>query len=66
MVMADPPYNVAVGNANTKQLFKVSLHAYLEFSPKWIENAMGVMVSTHICMFGQAQTTKMTSSPCLI
>lgn len=43
LVINDPPYNVAVGNANTANLFKVSLEAYLEFSKKWVRNAITVM-----------------------
>jgi len=42
-VINDPPYNVAVGNANTTNLFKVSLEEYLEFSEKWVRNAITVM-----------------------
>lgn len=40
LAVNDPPYNVAVGNANTKNLFKVRLEEYLEFSKKWIENTV--------------------------
>ena len=43
LVINDPPYNVAVGNANTTNLFKVSLGEYLEFSKKWVRNAITVM-----------------------
>ena len=43
LVINDPPYNVVVGNANTTNLFKVSLGEYLEFSKKWVRNAITVM-----------------------
>lgn len=39
----DPPYNVAVGNANTKNLFKVRLESYLDFSKKWIQNTVSAL-----------------------
>lgn len=39
----DPPYNVAVGNANTKALFKVDIEKYLEFSEGWVKNAILAM-----------------------
>lgn len=40
LAVNDPPYNVVVGNANTKNLSKIGLAEYLEFSKKWIENAV--------------------------
>ncbi|MDP2913343.1 MAG: hypothetical protein Q8N91_04980, partial [Candidatus Omnitrophota bacterium] len=43
LVVNDPPYNVVVGNANTKNLFKIDLKKYLEFSEKWVENAIDAM-----------------------
>ena len=43
LVINDPPYNVVVGNANTTNLFKVSLGEYLEFSKKWVRNAITAM-----------------------
>jgi site-specific DNA-methyltransferase (adenine-specific) len=43
LVLNDPPYNVEVGNANTTNLFKVSLEEYLEFSEMWVRNALAVM-----------------------
>ena len=39
----DPPYNVAVGNANTKSLSKQSLSDYMNFSKCWIENCVSFM-----------------------
>ena len=43
LVVNDPPYNVAVGGANTANLFKQSLEAYLDFSRKWVANAIAVL-----------------------
>jgi len=43
LVVNDPPYNVAVGNANTNALFKIDIKNYLEFSEKWLKNAIFVM-----------------------
>jgi len=43
LVVNDPPYNVTVGNANTSNLFKLSLKEYLDFSDKWVQNAIVIM-----------------------
>lgn len=43
LIINDPPYNVAVGNANTNNLFKVNLQEYLLFSEKWVKNAIEIM-----------------------
>jgi DNA modification methylase len=43
LVVNDPPYNVEVGNANTHNLSKIDLKAYLDFSRKWVSNAIAVM-----------------------
>ena len=43
LIINDPPYNVAVGNVNTDNLFKVSLQDYMDFSEEWIRNAINVM-----------------------
>lgn len=43
LIVNDPPYNVIVGNANTKNLFKINLDEYLNFSKKWIKNAIDIM-----------------------
>ncbi|MEW6481972.1 MAG: site-specific DNA-methyltransferase [bacterium] len=40
LVVNDPPYNVAIGNANTNALFKINIKNYLEFSEKWVQNAI--------------------------
>ncbi len=43
LIINDPPYNLAVGNASTDNLFKIGLQDYLDFSEKWIKNAIEVM-----------------------
>ena len=43
LIINDPPYNVVVGNGNTKNLFKLNLKDYLEFSGRWIKNAITIM-----------------------
>ncbi len=43
LVVNDPPYNIAVGNANTANLFKIRLQNYLEFSKKWVKNAVNIL-----------------------
>lgn len=40
LAVNDPPYNIKVGNANTRNLSKISLNDYLEFSRKWVANAV--------------------------
>ncbi len=43
LLVNDPPYNIAVGNANTDNLFMIDLPAYMEFSERWVGNALTVM-----------------------
>ncbi|MDP2211258.1 MAG: site-specific DNA-methyltransferase [Candidatus Aquicultor sp.] len=43
LVVNDPPYNVAVGGANTANLFKLKLDEYLDFSRKWVASAIDVL-----------------------
>lgn len=43
LIINDPPYNVAVGNANTDNLFKIRLQEYMDFSEKWIRNTIEIM-----------------------
>lgn len=43
LVINDPPYNVKVGNAATRNLPKTSLDAYPGFSKRWVSNAIAVM-----------------------
>ena len=45
LIVNDPPYNVKVGNANTRNLPKTSLESYLDFSRKWVSNAMAIMAA---------------------
>jgi len=40
LMVHDPPYNVVVGYANTRNLSRTSLEAYLDFSRKWVSNAL--------------------------
>ena len=43
LIINDPPYNVAVGKANTDNLFKISRQNYMDFSAKWVENSEKIM-----------------------
>jgi len=43
LAIQDPPYNVIVGNSNTKNLGKISLKKYIEFSRKWVENTLKIL-----------------------
>jgi DNA modification methylase len=43
LMINDPPYNVKVGNANTRNLSKTGLETYLDFSRMWLSNAIVVM-----------------------
>ncbi|HUW32349.1 MAG TPA: site-specific DNA-methyltransferase [Planctomycetota bacterium] len=43
LLVNDPPYNVAVGNANTHSLSKMGLPAYMNFSRRWVENCIRAM-----------------------
>lgn len=43
LVINDPPYNVAVGNSNTKSLFKTGISEYIDFSKSWVDNILKVM-----------------------
>ncbi|MDY6969406.1 MAG: site-specific DNA-methyltransferase [Spirochaetota bacterium] len=44
LIINDPPYNVKVGNANTSSLFKIDVDDYIDFSTKWVQNAIDVML----------------------
>ena len=49
LIINDPPYNVKVGNANTKNLFKIDWNEYIKFSEKWVQNAFNAMTdSAHL------------------
>lgn len=43
LAVNDPPYNVAVGNANTRSLSKVNINDYIKFSRKWVQNTVDVL-----------------------
>lgn len=43
LAIQDPPYNMAVGNENTVNLFKMDLQKYMEYSKKWIENNLRIL-----------------------
>ncbi len=43
LIINDPPYNVAVGNANTDNLFKIDRENYIDFSDQWVRNAENIM-----------------------
>ncbi|MFQ5850478.1 MAG: DNA-methyltransferase [Candidatus Binatia bacterium] len=42
LVINDPPYNI-VTITNTSHLFKVRLEEYLDFSKRWVTNAIAIM-----------------------
>jgi len=43
LVINDPPYNVVVGNSNTQNLSKINIDKYMEFSRKWVTNALSIL-----------------------
>ena len=43
LIVNDPPYNVAVGNSNTRSLSKQNISDYIIFSRKWVRNCSLVM-----------------------
>ena len=43
LAVNDPPYNVAVGNANTRNLSRQPIADYVEFSCRWVQNCACVM-----------------------
>lgn len=43
LAVNDPPYNVEVGNINTKSLSKLDITDYITFSMKWVQNAVDVL-----------------------
>ena len=52
LIVNDPPYNVIVGNKNTTNLSKVNLQTYIDFSTKWVKNAIKTMdESAHLCIW---------------
>lgn len=55
LALNDPPYNVAVGNANTANLSKLDMGEYLIFSEKWIKNVVSVMAeNSHFYLWSGA------------
>ena len=45
LAINDPPYNITVGNANTRNLSKTDLPSYMDFSRKWVSAMLGVMAA---------------------
>lgn len=45
LLINDPPYNIRVGQANTPQLAQQKLADYLDFSRRWVENALATMAA---------------------
>lgn len=45
LIVNDPPYNVVVGNVNTKSLSKTGIDEYITFSKKWVTNVLDVMAA---------------------
>ena len=43
LAINDPPYNITVGNSNTRNLSKTDLRSYMDFSWKWVTAMLGVM-----------------------
>jgi DNA modification methylase len=43
LIINDPPYNVKVGSANTANLFKIDHKSYIDFSRKWVNNALQII-----------------------
>ena len=49
LTINDPPYNVMVGNTKTANLSKVDLASYLDFSKRWVSNALQISKpNTHL------------------
>ena len=42
LIINDPPYNIAVGNLTTANLSRVDIDQYLDFSRKWLSNALAI------------------------
>ncbi|MEA3463957.1 MAG: site-specific DNA-methyltransferase [Patescibacteria group bacterium] len=43
LAIQDPPYNVIVGNSNTKNLGKISLKEYINWSKLWTKNTIDIL-----------------------
>ena len=46
LIINDPPYNVVAGSVNSKNLSKINLKKYIDFSLKWVKNAVLSMKSS--------------------
>lgn len=43
LAIQDPPYNVVVGNNNTKNLGKISLDKYIDWCKNWVKNTNDIL-----------------------
>ena len=43
LIVNDPPYNISVGNNNKGNLSKTRLNDYIDFSKKWVKNALSIL-----------------------
>lgn len=43
LIISDPPYNIKVGNANTSNLAKIDIDEYINFSRRWVKNALAIL-----------------------
>jgi site-specific DNA-methyltransferase (adenine-specific) len=43
LIVNDPSYNVVVGNAASSNLSKVEISSYIDFSRRWVDNALRVL-----------------------
>lgn len=46
LAVNDPPYNVAVGGVSTRNLSRVDLPSYLDFSRKWVAAVLSTLASS--------------------
>ena len=43
LVINDPPYNVVVGKANSKNLSRIDIKEYIQFSHDWVANVISIL-----------------------
>jgi site-specific DNA-methyltransferase (adenine-specific) len=43
LVINDPPYNVVVGKGSSKNLSRVDIEEYIQFSNEWVSNSISIM-----------------------
>jgi site-specific DNA-methyltransferase (adenine-specific) len=43
LTVNDPPYNLVLANANTRNLFKIRLEQYIQFSEAWVGNVIAIL-----------------------